>query len=313
MPIHLPDLSPRGPDSFLTRRSFLAGAALGGAALSIGLADSSWSGSRGSPQGWFAWLSDTHIAAAPTMEAHGQRMADNLREAIRDILNANDPPRAVLINGDLAYLTGQRGDYETALSLLEPLRREGIPIHVGMGNHDERTHFRAVIAAEVAPGHIVADKQISVIEAADLRLIMLDSLTQTDVTSGAVGSEQLAWLASLLDQRPATPTIIFVHHHLFPQARSGLLDADALMAVVQPRSQVKSVVYGHTHVWNHRIESGINCVNLPSVAYRFAPAQPVGWCVFRPRETGAEIELRCVTKKKRELHGSRLNLSWRTA
>lgn len=312
MPIQLPDLVPPDPAKLLSRRAFLASATLGGAALSIGLVDSSWSGSAGSPQGWFAWLSDTHIASNPTMEAHGQRMADNLREAIRDILNANDPPRAVLINGDLAYLTGQRGDYETALNLLEPLRRAGVPVHVGMGNHDERTNFRAVVAAEVAPGHVVAEKQISVVEAADLRVVMLDSLTKTDVTSGSVGPEQTAWLATLLDQRPTTPTIVFVHHHLFPHAKSGLLDADALMAVLQPRLQVKSVVYGHTHVWSHRIESGINCVNLPSVGYRFVPAEPVGWCVFRPRETGAEIEVRCVTKKKRELHGSRLALHWRT-
>ena len=80
--------------------------------------------------------------------------------------------------------------------------------------------------------------------------------------------------------------------------------------MIRPRTQVKAVFFGHTHVWNVREIDGIHMINLPAVGYRFLPKQPLGWVVFRPEPDGAEIELRCIGGDRRQ-NGRRTSLQWR--
>ena len=130
-----------------TRRRALAALAAGGLALATGKGCPRNAGSGGHRSGWFALLSDPHIAADPAETLRGESMADNLRAVVSDILHADDPPHAVIVDGDLAFKTGQPGDYRTMLGIVDPLRRQGLPIHLGLGNHDDRANFRAAVSA----------------------------------------------------------------------------------------------------------------------------------------------------------------------
>ncbi|MCC6508964.1 MAG: metallophosphoesterase, partial [Pirellulaceae bacterium] len=90
-----------------------------------------------------AILNDTHIG-----QDHGSTHPHptNLRTAIEQILGLKTRPAAVLINGDLAMSVGTPGDYRTFVRLIEPLREAGLPLHLTLGNHDNRDEFLRALA-----------------------------------------------------------------------------------------------------------------------------------------------------------------------
>src|SRR5262249_20976623 len=139
-----------------------------------------------------------------------QNMADHLKAVVADILAAGEPPHGVVIAGDLAMWDGKPGDYHNLLLLLEPLRAARIPIHMALGNHDNRIHFREVLPA----GTLLDDKQVSAVDGQGLRFLLLDSLEEVCATPGRLGPAQLDWLAKDLDAHDKIPTIVVVHHHL---------------------------------------------------------------------------------------------------
>src|SRR5690349_14446897 len=109
MPIDL------GLDSLVSRRSVLKTIGAAGAAIACGCSHPA--GSNGYTDGWYALLSDPHIAADPSERLRGESMADNLRAVVSDILRASDSPRGVLVNGDVAFKLGQAADYQTFLGI----------------------------------------------------------------------------------------------------------------------------------------------------------------------------------------------------
>ncbi|MEO2000639.1 MAG: metallophosphoesterase, partial [Pirellulales bacterium] len=85
-----------------------------------------------------ALLSDTHIPADVNEAYRGFRPAENLRVVVEQV--AESAPAAALINGDAARLAGSEADYRELKSLLQPLAHK-TPIHIGLGNHDDRRNF----------------------------------------------------------------------------------------------------------------------------------------------------------------------------
>jgi hypothetical protein len=294
--------------AILSRRAAMGSLAGIGLAATLGRASTS---AEAPP--WYALVSDTHIAADPKATNLKQTMAENLRATIVDILAQPSAPQGVVIDGDLALKNGQPGDYATLLGLLDPLRRAGIPIHMGLGNHDDRAHFRAALSAQPPVDATVLDRHVTVVQGPGVRLVLLDSLDQTDVTPGVLGERQLGWLARTLDSEAETPTMLFVHHNL-TVLKGGLSDTPALLAMIWPRRQVKAVIYGHSHQWMSAREpiGQVHLVNLPAVAYAFHEQQPLGWVRCAVKADGVEMELRCIggdpTKDRQ-----RLDLAWRKA
>jgi Icc protein len=301
MPVSLP--------AYPSRRRFLREAAqMSGVAI---VASRSSIGSTLAPA-WYAWLSDTHIATLPSTDSRGQNMAANLDKVVAGILAEPTPPRAAIVDGDLALLDGQPGDYTNLVERLSPLRKAGIPIHLTLGNHDDRDAFRKALnlAPERGSPPAILAKHVMVREHPDHRWILLDSLDAPNVTPGVLGQKQLEWLAGALDAKPAVPTILFVHHNLPSRGEMPLTDSQALLDVVEPRAQVKALVYGHTHRWERSQQKGIHWVNLPAVAYSFQDDQPLGWCRFETNSTGATLTLHAIGGVK-EKDGERLELAWR--
>ncbi len=273
MPFHLWPSEGRA-----TRRDFLAGLTLGGVALTM--AEPAPAGDEDGP--WLALVSDTHIPAKPGQKALGQVPAENLRIVVADILARPRRPEGVVINGDLALKDGKPGDYTALLTLLEPLRRAGLPIHLTLGNHDDRDHFRAAVRGVVPADAGVEEKHASTFEVMGRRVILLDSLDQVDKVPGRLGGPQLDWLTAELDAHRAAPVIVFVHHPPHASQRGhkpdALLDGEALLDLLRPRPWVEALVFGHTHRWAETSEAGLDLVNLPAVAYSFLPDQPLGYC-----------------------------------
>jgi len=305
VPVYLPPIS---------RRRFLTGSC---AAAALALAQGCALPNAKRDAHNVALLSDIHIAADPHKIARTVNMTDNLKTVTAEVLAWPQLPGTVFVNGDLAFNTGESEDYSAVVGLLRPMREAGLPIHLNMGNHDDREHFWNVLrdAKTIPPS--LPGRQAAILRRKEANWFLLDSLKKTLVTDGLLGEAQRAWLAAALDANPNKPALIMIHHQpgpLHPDKKGGgLEDAEELLAILRPRPQVKAYFFGHTHRWKvGQDESGIHLINLPPVAYLFEEGSPNGWVHAEVQENGARLELRCLDHAHKD-HGQVVNLTWRNA
>lgn len=289
-----------------TRRRFfgmLASSVAGGVGLNA-LADSARR--RG-----VALMSDTHIDGDVSATAMGTNMAENFRRVLVDVLRSGGGVSRVIVNGDCAYKVGLEADYAAFTSMLEPVRVAGIPIHITLGNHDDRDSFRRVFRVGRGVKATGVDKECEVVSDAEVDWIVMDSCTKP-VSEGRFGVHQLEWLRARLDAAPKRPVVVVGHHNpREPSSKYPLEDTEEFFSIIVPRKQVKAYVFGHTHRWQvSRHESGLHLVNLPPTAYVFVTGRPNGWVRAVASATGMELELRCVDERHPQ-HGERVSLRWR--
>ena len=302
MPVILPKLS---------RREFLKRAALAGAAAAFApKLYAELSAKPGDPDTFFL-ISDTHIAADAAAWNRGVNMADNLSACIRELAAWPVKPAAVIVNGDLALKEGLPEEYTGFGKSVEPLRALA-PLHLSLGNHDQRENFWNAFPRDAAKSKTVPPRQTAFFPGDRANWFLLDSLDITNKTPGELGSDQLSWLAHELDLRPQKPALVVVHHDpQFPTPTSGLRDTAALMEMLAPRRQVKALIFGHTHDWHIASHaSGIHLINLPPTSYLFKQGRPNGWVRCTLAGDSAEFELRSLDAKHPE-HAQVKKLEWR--
>jgi len=300
MPVHLRPIS---------RREFLARSLIGAAGLAAGPA--SFAASKSADKDSWALLSDIHLAADRNLVARGVNMTEHFLTASKELLALPRRPAGVFILGDCAYNSGESGDYGVVSDLLDTIRADRMPVHLALGNHDNRQRFWQAFAAEKAAKRPLADRQASLLRTPRANWFVLDSLEQTATTPGSLGPAQLDWLAQALDANKRKPAVVMVHHNLTADVGFGLKDTAAFLDVMRPRPQVKACIYGHTHTWKvEQDPSGIHLVNLPAVAYVFHPGDPSGWVHGRLGPEGMELELRCIDQTHKN-HGQVVKLAWR--
>ena len=304
MPIHLPPID---------RRKFL----IGGGALAAGVLTVRWSGgaeSHADPHR-FALLSDSHVAANPAEINRGVNMTDNFRSVVDEVLALDVKPAAAFLNGDCAYLHGLKDDYRQLAPLLDAIRKAGLPLHLGMGNHDDRAQFADVLSEYRPEERPVEGRYVAVIPAERANWFLLDSLKKTNDTPGELGTSQLEWLGKALDAHKDKPAIVIVHHNpnstgIAVQSGGGLIDTAALYEALVPRKHVKALLFGHTHVWSIGRYEDIHLVNLPPTAYLFDKERPNGWVLAELKEDGASLTLNALDKHHAD-HGKTVDLKWR--
>jgi 3',5'-cyclic-AMP phosphodiesterase len=303
MPIILPQLS---------RREFLKRAALAGAAVALAPAGHAGLFGKSRDQHTFAFFSDPHIAADPaTNHASGVNMADHLAACVRELAAWPVKPAAVIVNGDLALKDGQPGDYATFGNLITPVRALA-PVHLTLGNHDQRENFWNAFPSDATKINFVQPRQAAVFASARANWFLLDSLEITLATPGALGEAQLEWLNDELAARPGKPAIIVAHHNLNTLGGvSGLKDSAALERIFFRHQQIKAFIFGHTHNWQLATHpSGVQLINLPPTGYVFTPGRPSGWVRATLARDGMEIELRSLDVNHPE-HAQVKQLQWR--
>lgn len=293
MPVHL-----------TSRRQFITqlGAAMG---LSNAVADAA-----DVDEGLIAILNDTHIGAQQAADA---AIPTNLRSTIEWLLALPKRPAAVIINGDLALKDGRRGDYERFAKLIAPLQAAGLPLHLTMGNHDDRAVFYEVMKQSSSA---VESKFASMVELPGVNLFLLDSLKATMVTQGLLGPAQLDWLVKLLDAHTDKPALLFAHHNPrlggeplhFP---GGLEDSEPLWRALSTRKQVKAYIHGHIHHRNFFEHEGVHILNTPATSYvADKKTSTTGWTMLRLTPEGAEATTH-THQADHAWNGVKVPLRWR--
>ena len=240
-----------------------------------------------------ALLSDTHIPADENDAYRGFHPTENLKAVVEQV--AESAPAVALINGDAARSVGLEADYLMLKSLLRPLAQK-IPIHIGLGNHDDRRNFFKIFPA--IEKSAVEGKHVSVFEAAGIRFVVLDSLLYVNKVAGLLGKATRSWLRTYLDQASRKPTLFFVHHTLGDED-SNLLDFDRFFEIVRPHRHVKAIFYGHSHRYHIKQKEHIYLINQPALGYNFNDHEPVGWldATFSPQ--GVDLTLRAIAGDKK--------------
>lgn len=211
-----------------------------------------------------AQISDPHITTT-----EGDESGANLQRAVAHLLQLPALPDVVLVTGDCAN-TGSPAEYERFRSLLSPLT---MPVYVIPGNHDDRAVMLEVFGPQ---GQQPLDGFVQyVVDLGPLRLIALD----TNVPGrgeGRLCAERLDWLDARLTEAPTRPTLIFMHHPPFltglkPLDQIGLVDTDALGAIIERAPQVERIVAGHVHAPMLRRFHGTIAMSCPATGHAMLP------------------------------------------
>ena len=235
-------------------------------------------------------LNDTHIGEKHPSDA---TVPSNLRFIVDKLIRTAQKPACVIINGDLALKDGQAGDYRHFSQLVQPLREAEIETHLTLGNHDNRDVFYAVLTHERREDPPLQSAHVSVVKTRHANLFLLDSLKETMVTQGTVGSEQRNWLAQALDQHADKAAIIVTHHNPrlggdpvhFP---GGLIDSQELWNMITQRKHVKAYIHGHIHDRGFAKHRGVHIINTLATSYVADPkTSTTGWTSIRMNEGGA--------------------------
>lgn len=250
----------------------------------------------------WAFLSDTHIHADPMYRFRGFCTHLNLRKTVDQI--GDEIPEGVVITGDLARSRGGADAYENVKALLAPISRER-PVHLAIGNHDDRDSFLTAFTGSAHTGGI-KDKYITTAMAGPIRLVLLDTLLYVNTFPGMLGNLQRIWLETYLRMSDDTPTILCFHH----TPRADLLDIRRLFEIITPVRKVKALIFGHSHKYQFSQVEGIHCINLPATGYNFTGSQPVGWVEARLTAHAGEFVLHAVGGNTRQ-HGAVRFLRWR--
>ncbi len=253
-------------------------------------------------------LSDLHVGADRDVVVNEANTADVLQAVVAQVLTGPKPDQ-VLVNGDVAYEKGLAGDYAHVAQLLSPWVAARLPVAMTLGNHDDRVHFKAAgqngmglfdpMDVGMAENDLVASRHLGRVSVGGVDWYLLDSLRETDETPGELGEAQRAWLAKELDARPEQPAFVMAHHQ--PENPNdtdddgfGLADSVALMALLEPRRQVKAVFHGHQHIYGVRTTSELHVVGLPATGFMFEKGNPLGYCEVRVEAGVLEVTRRRV-------------------
>lgn len=235
----------------------------------------------------FIHLSDLHLVAPRTL-LHGLDPQDGLRRCVAHIRAFHADAAFAVLTGDLTH-GGEPAGYEAACAILADLP---MPLHVTIGNHDNRAAFSAAFP------HVPVSEGGFVQEAFDTpegHFLVLDT-HEPGRAGGDLCARRLAWLEREL-QVNGGPVFLCLHHPPFQVGlgrmdRIRLLDGGPLLDVLRPQmSRIRHLFVGHLHrsiagSWHGMPFSGVRGTNhqiaLDFVTQNVAPVsfEPPGYGVI---------------------------------
>ena len=211
----------------------------------------------------FLQISDSHIGFAKPANPHADA---TLAEAIAKVKAMPGKPAFMLHTGDITHLS-KPAEFDTAAQLIGAA---ALDVHYVPGEHDlvdegegkaylerygKNTKGAGWYAFDQAGVHFVG-------------LVNVVGLKPGGM--GALGAEQLAWLADdLKAQSDSTPIVVFAHiplYALYPQWGWGTDDGDQALALLKRFGSV-TVLNGHIHQLMQKVEGNVTFHTARSTAF----------------------------------------------
>lgn len=208
-------------------------------------------------------LSDLHIVTEGAL-SHGLDTAERLRAGVAAINARHADADAVIIAGDLADL-GERAAYERLQTILAGLT---VPVHLTIGNHDDRRTFLDVFGPDLASPTGYIDKAIDL---GGQRIILLDTAIELGRHDGRLEPSQLEWLGNQLQEAQGRPVIVVVHHHATPLCTQVdqiiLQNGQDFAAALLQHDDIRQVIAGHVHYTSTGLWHGLPFTTLAGGHY----------------------------------------------
>ncbi len=216
----------------------------------------------------FVHLSDLHFLEDAARPQHGVRTAEIFERAF-PLVNAVAAD-FIVAGGDLTS-DEKEASYRQARAAFARLNA---PVHILMGNHDDRHVYRSVFHPEKMPSR---DPVCGAFVQGSCRFVLLDSHVAGAV-HGQLDDYQLAWLDANLAAQAGQATFVFVHHPPLPIGVRwlddlGFLNGADLVDVLARHAQVRAVFFGHIHQPWIRRHRGIVFAGVPALAFQFSATE----------------------------------------
>ena len=188
-------------------------------------------------------LTDIHLTSR-TSTICGRDPKKNFLKAIDHALVNHPNAEALFITGDLS----DYGDREDYLFLRSHIKQLPIPVHLCIGNHDDRNTFKKVFPTLTDEKGFIQN----VIELSAATALTLDTLKENS-HAGEFCAQRMSWLKKQLSSIDKK-LIIFLHHHPIktgvPATDSIMLEeADSLLSALQPyKEKITFIFHGHCHM-----------------------------------------------------------------
>jgi 3',5'-cyclic AMP phosphodiesterase CpdA len=217
----------------------------------------------------FVVMSDLHVMPAGELSLTLDTGA-RLERAVDAIIARYSGVDFCVLAGDLADL-GQPEAYEHLKSIIARLP---IPVHITLGNHDDRAAFVSVFGDQFIAETGKLDK---VIDVKGYRIILLDS-SEPGRVDGALQPTQIAWLAARLAEAMDRPVIVILHHNanaLHIEADTiRMLEPDAFIDALKTHPDIRQVIAGHVHLTSTATWRGLPFTTLAGGHYSVSVDQP---------------------------------------
>ncbi len=219
----------------------------------------------------FVHLTDLHILAGDEELLYGRRPADKVRGVMAHIQDMDVSPDFFILSGDLVN-DGTEAEYRMLDQVLDELREFGVPLILGLGNHDCRIHFRRIVLGEASEDESRRYYYSRMV--GGLRVIMLDSRLP-DAVYGELDEPQLVWLAEELRKPAPLGNLIAVHHPpvfstVEPLSEHCLNNPEDLAKVVYGQ-HVHAIMSGHIHYSHFASFGDTLSITTPATAYLLDP------------------------------------------
>lgn len=208
----------------------------------------------------FIHVTDLHLVPDGQL-LWGLSPADRLRQCLSDIATHHADAAFVAISGDLT----ERGDTASYELLAKLLKDFPLPVHLMLGNHDNRTNYFTVFGGADAQGF--AQHAISV---RGTRFLFLDTLKGPPSSAGLYDEPRRQWL--MRELAGGSECIIFMHHPPFsihhPLMDKIKLDDAENFAALLDNKPVRHIFFGHAHRTISGTWRGISFSALPSLNHQ---------------------------------------------
>ena len=217
----------------------------------------------------FVVMSDLHVMPEGELSMTLDTGA-RLQQAVDAVIARYGDADFCVLAGDLADL-GQPAAYEHLKSIIARLP---IPVHITLGNHDDRSAFLAVFG----DGFVAETGKIDkVIDIKGYRVILLDS-SEPGRVDGVLETTQVDWLRARLAEAIDRPVIVILHHNANALHINSddirILEPDAFVGALKSHPDIRQVIAGHVHLTSTATWRGLPFTTLAGGHYSCTVDQP---------------------------------------